>query len=301
MNNGDNKDIVLIYGEPRYFNSFIQQKGILIYPLFKDISLSLRIIRKLFFILNLPKNLWYAGWKYKLRKAKAVLIFSVEYIEVLYYIKSLNPEIRIIFWYWNPVFRSINPGKVPDKLCEKWSFDRNDCKKYDLTYNTTFYPDNIQLPQNKLKYDVVFLGQDKNRRDLINSIKDQLLAADINPYIYIVDDNATHRNYKGVSPQVPYEEYLNLVSKSRAILDVVQEGQNGLTLRPMEALFFKRKLITNDKLINTHDFYHPNNIFIIGMDKIEHLKHFLTIPLEPVSDAILSYYDVSNWLKRFVE
>ena len=301
MSKGDSKDIILIYDEPRYFNTFIQQKGISIYQLLKDQPLLFRIIRRLFFILKLPKNIWYSEWKHKLREAKTILIFSVKHVEVLYYIKSINPEIRIIFWYWNPVFRSINPHKIPDKLCEKWSFDKNDSRKYNMRYNSTFYPDNIKLPHNEIVYDVVFLGQDKGRRSLINNIQNQLLASEINPLIYIVDDNANARNYKGSSPLVSYQEYLSFISKSTAILDVVQEGQDGLTLRVMEALFFQKKLITNYKLITTYDFYNPNNIFIIGVDKIEHLKQFLSIPFKPISNAVLDYYDVSNWLKRFAE
>ncbi len=301
MNNEENKNVIFIYDDPQYFIPFFKQKGILAYPLFKELSLAFRIIRRLFFILRLPKNVWYGEWKYKLLNATTIIVFSIEYIEALTYIKSINPQLRVVFWYWNPVFRSLNPNDIPGDLCEKWSFDKNDCELFNMKSNTTFYLDNITLPQNSILYDVIFLGLDKGRRSFINDIEDKMVKNGAKPYFYIVDDNANKRNYKGSFPLISYYEYLTIISKSIAILDFIQEGQNGLTLRPMESLFFQKKLITNDVSIKQYNFYNPNNIFIIGIDRIEHLKHFLSLPYQPVSKEILEYYDVTNWLKRFIE
>lgn len=295
------KDVFVIYGEPKYFIPFFNKKGIPTYPVFKGASFLFRVIRRIFFTLTLPKPILYAAWKYKLKDAKTVIFFSTEYIGALRYIKSINPKIRIVFWYWNPVFRSIKPDNVPDNLGEKWSFDRNDSKNFNMKFNTTFYFDNIKLPQNNIIYDVVFVGLDKGRRSFINNIKDEMVRNDVNPYFYIVDDDANKRSYKGSFPTVSYDKYLSIISKSTAILDFVQDGQDGLTLRPMEALFFRKKLITNDASIKTYNFYRQSNIFIIGVDDIKHLKHFLNVPYEPVSDEILMHYDVSNWIKRFIE
>lgn len=301
MNKAGNKDIILIYGEPRYLVTFIKQKGLDVYPSFKELPISLRIIRRLFFILKLPKSVWYAEWKYKLREAKIVIVFSTEDISILNYIKSVNPNIRIIFWYWNPVFRGISPDDVSNELCEKWAFDENDCKNFNMKHNTQFYLDNIKLPQNKTKYDVVFVGLDKGRRAFVGDIENKMVSNDLEVYFYIVDDDASKRGYKGSFTAMPYHEYLNLISQSKAILDFVQEGQSGLTLRSLESIFFQRKLITNDVLIKTCDFYNPGNIFIIGTDKMECLKQFLKTPFEPVSADILTNYDINSWIKRFVE
>jgi hypothetical protein len=301
INKPENKDIILICGVPEYFVTSIKQKGLQVYPSFKDLRLSLRVIRKIFFILKLRKSFWYAGWKYKLDEARIVIIFSTEDIGILNYIKSINPKIRVIFWYWNPVFRGISPDDVPNELCEKWTFDKNDSIDFNLKYNTQFYLDNIKLPQNKIKYDVIFLGLDKGRRALIGDIERNMVNNGVETYFYIVDDNAPHRGYKGSSPVVPYNDYLDLISQSKAILDFVQEGQSGLTLRSMESLFFQKKLITNDVMMKTSDFYNPNNIFIIGTDKMERLKQFLDTPFEPAPADILASYDIDNWIKRFIE
>ena len=73
-----------------------------------------------------------------------------------------------------------------------------------------------------------------------------------------------------------------MLSQSNCILDYNQEGQVGLTLRPMEALFLEKKLITNNKDIKNYDFYNPSNIFILGENNIEDIKEFINKPYEKV-------------------
>jgi hypothetical protein len=299
MDKYNDRKPILIYDSLKYFVPFFNKKGIKTYSLFSKLAFIPRLLRKIFFILKMPETIWYSEWKNELADAKTVIIFSSEYNKVLKFIKSINPEIRVIYWYWNPVFRSSNPDDIPNELCEKWSFDRSDCEKYLMKYNTQFYFDNIVLPQNDVIYDVIFFGADKGRKAHLEEIRCKIDELHLKSYFYIVDDGAKKANYKGQFPPFGYQEYLNIVSKSKAILDYIQEGQTGLTLRPLEALFFKKKLITNDLSIKQNDFYHPNNIFVIGIDKEESLVHFLNMPYRPVKDEILSFYDVDNWIKRF--
>ena len=67
----------------------------------------------------------------------------------------------------------------------------------------------------------------------------------------------------------------------------------------MEALFFEKKLITNNKDIKNYDFYNPSNIFILGENNIEDIKEFINKPYEKVEQKIIDYYDFEQWLSRF--
>ena len=96
-----------------------------------------------------------------------------------------------------------------------------------------------------------------------------------------------------------YDKYLELLSESNCILDYNEKGQSGLTLRPMEALFLEKKLITNNKDIKNYDFYNPSNIFILGENNIEDIKEFINKPYEKVEQKIIDYYDFEQWLSRF--
>ena len=75
-----------------------------------------------------------------------------------------------------------------------------------------------------------------------------------------------------------YYEYLKQIENSRIICEVVQKGQSGLTVRALEALFFEKKLITNNESIIEFDFYDSNNIFIFRDTTSENdIKNFLSL------------------------
>lgn len=96
-----------------------------------------------------------------------------------------------------------------------------------------------------------------------------------------------------------YSLLLDYVAKSKAILDIVQEGQEGLTLRSMEALFFEKKLITNNQSIIKEKFYRKENIFIIGHDKIDEIEEFMNAAYIKNTEEVLKYYDFNAWINRF--
>jgi len=298
MDNRANGEAMILFGEPKYFIGFIKQKGLDVYSAYRNVSFLARIVRKIFFTLRLPETVWYDKWKYKLRGVETLILFFTQDDKIIHYIKSVNPDIRLIVWYWNPVFRGTNPNRLPDSICEKWSFDKNDALKFGMKYNTQFFLNNIKLPKNEIAYDVLFVGKDKGRKQMINDLEAEMSEEGINTYFHVVEDNLSFGNHKRA---IPYEESLTLLSKSRSILDIIQPGQSGLTLRPLEALFFQKKLITNDTSIKTQKFYHPNNIFILGENKMEYLNRFLATPFEDVATDIVKYYDMHSWFKRFFE
>src|ERR1700752_4714964 len=103
MSGSNNGKTILIYDSVKYFVPYFFEKGIPAYPLFRELPWPARLLRKLCFIFGLPKNTWYGGWKNELHDASKLVIFSTQYNDVLNYIKSAAPHLRVIYWYWNPV------------------------------------------------------------------------------------------------------------------------------------------------------------------------------------------------------
>jgi hypothetical protein len=83
------------------------------------------------------------------------------------------------------------------------------------------------------------------------------------------------------------------------VVDLVPEVQTGLSLRPLEALFFGKKLITNCKSIKNHPLYNKTNIFILDEDSDADLLQFIKEPIAPQPQSIKEYYSFNEWLKRF--
>ena len=86
---------------------------------------------------------------------------------------------------------------------------------------------------------------------------------------------------------------------SKAVLDIVQDGQVGLTIRTMETICYRKKLITNNTDVINYDFYNPDNIFVIGKDDINDLNEFINRPFIDIPDEILIRYNFCDWVKSF--
>ena len=252
-----------------------------------------KLIFKFLMKYNLKMANWYfEDWKEKILEFTDVIIFDNGYSPLLSkYIKKKNPSCTIHFFLFNKIME--NQTFFRDKYIDKiWTFDFEDAKKYTLKYNSTFFTKNIPLKNKNKCYDVTFLGAANNREKEILNIEEKLKKIKISTNFHII---------KPGDPYVNYITYLNEVQRSSAILDITVEGQTGPTLRFMESIFLKRKIITNNKYAVNFDFYNKNNIFILDVDPIEKLPNFIASDFEEVKEEILSYYEYSSWLKRFLE
>lgn len=252
---------------------------------------------------NLPLlSLLYNGWKKDLDKYTTIIVHDFISPNVLKYINRQNPNIRVIVWYWNTVNRSINIKEYLKYNCEIWSFDEDDCKKYGLFYNTQYYSKSIYLNNKKIDTDIFFVGKDKGRLKYILELEKKVNKIGLKTNFHITksgrSSNSKDINYK-YKGKISYEEILDYIAKSKCILDIVSKDQSGLTLRPLEALFFSKKLITNDKSISKRDFYHNDNIFILGVDNLSELPRFLEKEYHKIDESILLKYDIDVWFSRF--
>jgi hypothetical protein len=103
------------------------------------------------------------------------------------------------------------------------------------------------------------------------------------------------------SPIIPYAQIVENSSKSRCLLEVLRPYQSGPTLRLMEALFNKKKIVTTNTSIKKEPFYSDDNIFIIGERSIDELYDFVKSAYVNPGDEYIDKYDVKNWLNNFVE
>lgn len=169
------------------------------------------------------------------------------------------------------------------------TFDEGDAIKYNMHYFSQFYrPNDTSSQILNYKQDFFFCGRDKGRKDIINKMKDLLSQLGVCRFIIPGVDGEV---------SIEYDEYLRELHSSRVICEVVQLGQVGMTVRSVEALFHKKKMITNNTDILRYEFYHPNNILVVSMstDK-ETVTNFLNLPYYEISSEIMSHFSVYTML-----
>lgn len=213
-------------------------------------------------------------------------------------LREVRAKRKIIF-LWNTIESPLE--NIPDEW-EIWTFDTGNAKQFGYKYGGTFYP--IQeygsgINNEQLKYDVFFAGLDKGRRAKIEELERDFDNLNITYRMDLMSRKVRQILFDRYVMPKPYSELIKCIKESKAILDITKEGQSGLTLRVLESLVFRKKLITNNRCITNLKIYSPRNIFVLGKDDINTLPTFIDTPCSTVNFDITEY-DISNWLDRIL-
>jgi len=298
--------LIILPCSPNDSQSFgvkISEQNTHTFSTYLELSTIQRLVRRFHSRLHLPFfRIWYGPWKSNMPRNSTIILFDILLSpNIIYYISKKNRKKnnRLIFWFWNPVREEyLKPLRKND--WEIWTFDKSEAERYYLNYNTQFYFNSFQPSSNEIKNDVLFVGRDKGRREYLQFLQQEFKRQGLDNHFFISKNLKWYEKLsKTAGNYMPYQSVLDLIGTSRAILDIVQDGQTGLTRRPLEALFLDRKLITNNQDIENYDFYDKQNIFILGKDDLSKIAPFIHSPMKHIPQEVKNYYDFSEWLKRF--
>ena len=90
------------------------------------------------------------------------------------------------------------------------------------------------------------------------------------------------------------------IKKSKVLLDVNRNGQEGLTFRVLESLGLNKKLITTNSDIINYDFYNPNNILVINEKKPVIPISFFETNYEEIPKEIFEKYTLEGWVEKIL-
>ena len=253
---------------------------------------------------KIKKTLKLLKYKKIVQKYNNIIVFADGRLPVVltYYLKKRNT--RLIIWRWNSV------GKIDDefnqlkKYGEIWTFDKKDAELNGWKLNTQFYfindESNNLMCESCGRNNAYFVGDNKGREKNLEKIYKLLTKTDVICDFWVCNKKGNLAGIKNVENFISYEDVISEVKKHSILVDLVKEGQTGITMRTMEALFYEKKLITNNKELKKADFYCENNIFIIGENHAEELRPFLSKKYIKIDPSIIERYTFENWLHRFV-
>ena len=83
---------------------------------------------------------------------------------------------------------------------------------------------------------------------------------------------------------------------TKVIVDIQSPLQTGLTMRTLEMVGLKKKLITTNIDIVNYDFYNPNNIMVISRDNPKLDKRFFESDYVDIPSEIYQKYSITSWI-----
>lgn len=167
------------------------------------------------------------------------------------------------------------------------SFDPIEAKKYELIYYHDVYSKiDIDLDDNeKYQSDIYFLGMAKDRLPAIISAFEILTEYKLNCKFFVSGVEPKEQKYKDkicYCNYISYLENLKYVKGTRCILELLQGGAHGFTLRTCEAVTYGKKLLTNNTEIMKAPFYREDYIYYFS-DAKNIRSDFFSEPLDVIN------------------
>jgi len=226
-----------------------------------------------------------------------------------------NPGIRTILYLWDSINNKPHFEKLFCLFDEMWSFDRSDCKKNEnLKFLPLFFDISyIQVAKanTELEYDFCFIGTvHSDRFAIVNSIKLQAKDLGLKVYTFMYLPSKLMFFYKKFFDKgflgirysdlaytpLSENEIINILAKSKIVIDINHNLQNGLTSRTFETLAANKKLLTTNSSITDYDFYDKNNIDIIDRNNPKLSVDFLSSEYNHNMSKLISNYSIKNWV-----
>lgn len=172
----------------------------------------------------------------------------------LEYVSRRFPETYHVA-YWDDLvrpnhLRSLRYAKEHFDLV--FSYDEGDAERYGMRYYPSFYSKTVEDAGVKPEVDVFFVGNAKDRLEDIYAAYDALSEGGASCRFVINGvDERLRRSNDGVEYNKPltYQQVLGGVLRARCILEIVQGGSRGQTLRVNEAVCYGRRLLSNNPAI----------------------------------------------------
>lgn len=246
-----------------------------------------------------------------------VLIIKMECMprDILERFRQKLGQARFIFYSWDSVRNNPNFEPAASLFDALFTFDSEDARQdARLTLRPLFYLNeyrNIDTPAPL--HDVCFIGTvHSDRYALIRKVRALVEARGARTFFYLfVQHPLIYRIKKLLVPAfwgstksefafVPMKkpEVMNHIAHTRAVLDIQHPRQTGLTMRTIEMLGARKKLITTNPRVREYDFFRPENIAVIDRHAPVIEPEFLTTPFRELPSETYERYSLDGWIRE---
>lgn len=313
------KNILLI--APKYFGyedvirQKIEDKGYgvdLIYENIKEISFFYRYLAKIFFTHKDLIFRYYYNKKICKRTYEIVLVIRGSSLtkNTICDIKKNSPNAYFCLYQWDSVKNNTTALKIARFFDSVYTFDPCDAKKYGWIYRPLFYISRTEQMTNR-KYDLAYIcSLHSDRVKIFNFLKKEF--KDRKVFYYLFSNRLHYFKQKYICRNLNFQDIDDseikffplslkktneIMSQSKIIVDYTHPNQDGFTMRTIECIGHKCKLITNNSKIKTADFYNSNNVYIYDINNIEIPLSFINSKYCELQKEIYDRYTIDSWIE----
>ena len=248
-----------------------------------------------------------------------ILIIRGEYtpISSLKLLKETFPNAKLILYMWDSILNN-------KRIEVKWpyfdrviTFDKKDYLEYKevLDFLPLYYYEDC-LPSNaasRMEYDIGFIGTGHGDRiRIINEVKKQCEVQGLRIYTFMylphklvyLYNKVTNPAFKHAKmndfsyEKMPFEKVYEIYDKSKCVLDIESITQTGLTMRTLEIIGLRKKLITTNPDIVNYNFYNENNIQMMDRENPKVDAGFINREYVELDESIYKQYSLESWIKN---
>jgi len=229
------------------------------------------------------------------------------------YLKSKYKYAKFIMYQWDSVSNYPYAVNVSSWCDFCLTFDPIDAKKYNWKYRPLFFDMQVCHKVETRDIDIAYICSLHSER--VKLYKALLKMANREHFIffdYLYSNRWTFYRQKYLkknklfdisSKSVKFkplsmERVAAIYDRTKVIVDFKFTNQHGLTMRTIESIGHKCKLITNNELIAKEDFYNSANIYIYNdVNNLEIPSDFLNSEYREIPSEIYNKYTIEGWCK----
>jgi GT2 family glycosyltransferase len=233
-----------------------------------------------------------------------------------------NPRARSVLYLWDAISLYPRVVELAPYFDRCFTFDAEDARtRAAFELLPLFFTEHHRLvgdsEVNGADYDIVNVcTAHANRYALMKELIPRLRADGLSVFSYLylnplqfVYGKLTSEAFSGARfhefrfRPLTTSQYLDVLRRAKAVLDVSHTAQTGLTMRTIETMGARRKLITTNAEVVKYALYDPSRILVVEDEDFDsaRVRDFIAIPQQPLDSATYELFGLDAWLTEIID
>ena len=226
--------------------------------------------------------------------------------------QNFKKDCKYLLYQWDGVSNNKNALNIAPLFDNVLTFDMQDSQNLGWKYRPLFFIDSF-IKDTEKDIDILYMcSLHSDRLRIFNELKQLCASRDLNlktfmyerRYVYLkrkyLDRKADYLSvsdsevsYKPLTIRESYELY----GRAKVIVDYTHPRQTGFTMRTIECLGNRCKMVTNNLKVRNADFFSEDNIHVYS-DKLEIADDFISEPYKALDPLLYNYYSIDSFISE---